>query len=134
MPLTPSPSNLSGLPAQNLFIPQSDSSKSNIDEQDDPDTYMSDDQYNQDSFSQLESTSFNEVDVPDQDAYFDGNEENMQAEVTVPDQETSEGSAPEISLTDEDLNYLDDFFEEIGAVGANVSVRESSDTPSDQNP
>ena len=58
----------------------------------------------------------------------------MQAEVTVPDQETSEGSAPEISLTDEDLNYLDNFFEEIGAVGANVSVQESSDTPSDQDP
>ena len=43
MPLTPSPSNLSGIPAQNLFIPQSDSSISNIDEQEDPDMYMSDD-------------------------------------------------------------------------------------------
>ena len=95
---------------------------------------MFDDHYNQDSFSPLESTSVNEVDVPDQDVYLDGNEENVQAEVTVPDQETSEGSAPEISLTDEDLNYLDDFFEEIGAVGANVSVQESSDTPSDQDP
>ena len=39
-----------------------------------------------------------------------------------------------MSLTDEDLNYLDDFFEEIGAVGANVNVQESSDSPSDQEP
>ena len=124
MPLTPSPSNQSGLLAQNVNILQSDSSTSNIDEQVDPNMYMSDDHYDQDSFSSLESTSINEVDVPDQDVYLDGNEENVQAEVTVPDQETSEGSAPEISLTDEDLNYLDDFFEEIGAVGANVDVQE----------
>ena len=66
--------------------------------------------------------------------YLGQNEETVQAEVTVPDQETSEGSAPEISLTDEDLNYLDDFFEEIGAVGANVDVQERSNTPSDQDP
>ncbi len=58
----------------------------------------------------------------------------MYAEVTVPDPETLESSAPEVSLTDEDLNYLDNYFEEIGAVGANVNIQESSYSPSDQEP
>ena len=102
---------------------------SSINEQEDPNMNMSDPEYDQDSFSPLESTSINEANVPDQDMYLSQNEQTVQTEVTVPDHETSEGSAPEISLTDEDLNYLDDFFEEIGAVGANVNVGESSDTP-----
>ena len=53
------------------------------------------------------------------------------AEITVPEQDTS-GSAPEISLTDEDLNYLDDFFDEIGAVGGNIGEEELVSSPSDQ--
>ena len=133
MPLTPSPSNLSGLPAQNFNIPQLDSSTSDNDEQDDQDTYMSDNQYSQDSFSPLDLNDVNEVDVQGQDAYLDEYEEDIQAEVTVPDQDTS-GSAPEISLTDEDLNYLDEFFDKIGAVGGNVDGQEIVSSPSDQDP
>ena len=96
---------------------------------------MFDSDYDQDdSSSPLELNSINEASVPDQDVSPNLNEETIYAEVTVPDHETSEGSAPEVLLTDEDINYLDDFFEEIGAVGANINVQENSDSPSDQDP
>ena len=122
LPPTPSPSNLSGLPAQNLAFHQLDPSISSIEEQENPNMNMSDSDHDQDdSFSPLELDNITE-DVPDQDVSPSQNEETVYAEVTVPDHETSEGSAPEVLLTDEDINYLDDFFEEIGAVGANINV------------
>ena len=134
LPLTPSPSNLSGPPAQNIVIPQLDSSLSDVEEQDDPDLNVLDSDYDQDLSSPLGLNNINEASVPVQDVSPSQNEETVYAEVTVPDLETLEGSAPEVSLTDEDINHLDDFFEEIGAVGANVNVQESSDSPSDQEP
>ena len=102
MPITPSPLNLSGPQVQVINIPQLDSSTSD-DENQDQDTDMYDDQYSHDSISPLDSTDLNEIVTQGQEAYLDVHEEDIQAEVTVPDQDTS-GSAPEISLTDEDLN------------------------------
>ena len=45
-----------------------------------------------------------------------------------------ENSAPEVSLTDKDLNYLDEYFDAIGAVGADVDLQEIPESPSDQEP
>ena len=74
LPPTPSPSNLSGLPAQNLAIPQSDSSISSIEEQENPNMNIFDSYYNQDeSSSPLEFNCITEGSVPDQDASFSQN-------------------------------------------------------------
>ena len=125
---------MSGPPAQNIVIPQLDSSLSDVEGQDDPDLNMLDSDYNQDLSSPLGLNTINEASVPAQEVSPSQDEETVYAEVTVPDLETLENSAPEVSLTDEDINHLDDFFEEIGAVGTNIIVQESSDSPSDQEP
>ena len=130
MPITPSPSNLSGPQVQ--IIPQSESSTSD-DEDQELDEDMSSDQYSHDSVSPLDSTYIHEDVNQSQEDYLNVQEEDIQADVTVPDQDTS-GSAPNVSLTDEDLNYLEDFFDEIGAAGGSVETQENVDDPSDQDP
>ena len=156
MPLTPSPSNVSNPPAWNVNIIHPEANSSDSNEQDDQEQNVFEEHTSQDSFSPLEFDDNREVDH--ENLYFDEYEENVlaeanvneetnrgqdpslddleeddAAEVTVPEQDTS-GSAPEISLTDKDLNYLDEFFDEIGAVGGNVGEEELVSSPSDQEP
>ena len=153
MPLTPSPSNVSNQPAENVNIIHQGADSSDSEEQNDQEQNVSGVYTSQDLFSPLE---FDDDRVNYEDLNLDESEENVLeetnvieetnynqdpslddygeddvAEITVPEQDTS-GSAPEISLTDEDLNYLDDFFDEIGAVGGNVGEEELVSSPSDQ--
>ena len=84
------------------MIPQLDSSLSDIEEQDDPDLNVLDSDYDQDLSSPLGLININEASVSVQDVSPSQNEETVYAEVTVPDLETLEGSALEVSLTDKD--------------------------------
>ena len=149
MPLTPSPSNISNQPPANLIDNQEIESSNSDNNDQEHDIYED----SQDSFPPIEFNDdrdeINDLNLEedglgvtevvnslqDDDEYRDtppvDNREDNVDEITVPEEEESR-SAPEISLTDEDLECLDEFFDEVGAVGGNSEEGELVSSPSDQ--
>ena len=107
------------------ITPPSESSMSDREDQEHDEDLHSE---HSDSSSVFEST--HEHEDYNQEDYTDEQEENLQVDTTVPDQDTS-GSTPNVTLTDDELNYLDDFFDEIGAAGGSVETHENGEAPSD---
>ena len=126
MPLTPSISIQSAPPVQ--ISPSSEDSISDNEDQEHEEDLPSE---HSDSSSVFESV--HEHEDFNQEEYINDQEDNLQVDMTVPDQDTS-GSAPNVTLTDDELNYLDDFFDEIGAAGGSVETHENVEAPSDQDP
>ena len=125
MPLTPSISNQSAPPAQ--ISPPSEDSMSDYEDQEHEEGLPREQSDTSSVFESIhEHDDINQGDSGDQG-------ENLQIDMTVPEQDTS-GSAPNATLTDDEMNYLDDFFDEIGAAGGNVETHETVEVPSDQDP
>ena len=126
MPLTPSISNHSAPPVQ-MFSPSEDS-MSDYEDQEHEEGLPSE---QSDTSSLFES--IHEHNDLNQEEYSGDQGEHLQIDMTVPEQDTS-GSAPNATLTDDDMNYLEDFFDEIGAAGGTVETHETVEVPSDQDP
>ena len=126
MPITPSVSNQSAPQVQ--ITPPSEASISDNEDQEHEEDLPSE---HSDSSSVFESV--HEHEDFNQEEYINDQEDNLQVDMTVPDQDTS-GSAPNVTLTDDEMNYLDDFFDEIGVAGGSVETHETVEVPSDQDP
>ena len=127
MPPTPSTLNLS-VPQVHV-VPPSESSSSNSQGQEPEEDVYSD---NPETASLPDSLHTPEVNVEIKEDYLDNQEEDNLTE-DVPDHENLVPE-PNITLTDDEINYLDEFFDKIGAVGGNIETHEFVEAPSDQDP